>query len=140
MTLTFFNIPYEINISLQIGDDVYYCHNTGTTSMTGGFNTVDHENFPQTGIAYIGKCLGVNRGAWGSPANAIRVDVAEPDPVKQTALAADIIPRDFLMFSKDNKANMSSILGYYAETTFVNDSPEKAELFAVSTEFSESSK
>jgi len=136
MTLTFFNIPYEINISLQVGDDVYYCHNTSW----GGFDTVDHENFTQTGIAYIGKCLGVNRGAWGSPTNAIRVDVAEPDPVRQQQLATDIRQRDFLMFSKDNKANMSSILGYYAETTFVNDSPEKAELFAVSTEFSESSK
>jgi len=136
MTLTFFNIPYEINISLQVGDDVYYCHNTSW----GGFDTVDHENFTQTGIAYIGKCLGVNRGAWGSPTNAIRVDVAEPDPVRQAILATDIRQRDFLMFSKDNKANMSSILGYYAETTFVNDSPEKAELFAVSTEFSESSK
>ena len=44
------------------------------------------------------------------------------------------------MFSKDNKANLSSLLGYYAETKFVNNSTEEAELFSVGTEVFESSK
>jgi len=132
MTLVF-NFTYDINESLQVGDDVYYCHH----QSWGGFNTVDHENFTGTGIVHIGKCIKVGRLA-GS--GSISVDVAEPDPIKQMLLANDIGVNDFLMFSKDNKTNMSSILGYYAETTFKNDSPEKAELFAVSTEFSESSK
>jgi hypothetical protein len=46
----------------------------------------------------------------------------------------------FLMFSKNTEANRSSLLGYYAEVAFGNDSPDIAELFAVSTEVSESSK
>ena len=46
----------------------------------------------------------------------------------------------FIMFSKDNAVNMSSILGYYAEVEMTNDSNEKAKLFAVSTDISESSK
>jgi hypothetical protein len=44
------------------------------------------------------------------------------------------------MFSKDNKANLSSILGYYASVTFKNDSTDKAELFNVGTDVFESSK
>lgn len=46
----------------------------------------------------------------------------------------------FIMFTKDNKVNMSSLLGYYAAVEFKNSSPEKAELFNVGTSFFESSK
>ena len=46
----------------------------------------------------------------------------------------------FIMFSKDNKANMSSLLGYYASVEFRNNSTDKAELFNVGTVFTESSK
>lgn len=46
----------------------------------------------------------------------------------------------FIMFTKDNKVNMSSLLGYYASVEFRNSSNEKAELFSVGTSFFESSK
>ena len=44
------------------------------------------------------------------------------------------------MFSKDNKANLSNVLGYYAEVKFVNNSPDEAELFSVGSEIYGSSK
>jgi len=46
----------------------------------------------------------------------------------------------FIMFSKDNKVNLSSALGYYASITFRNDSTERAELFNVGVDVFESSK
>ncbi len=46
----------------------------------------------------------------------------------------------FIMFSKDNKVNLSSGLGYYASATLRNDSPDKAELFNVGAGIFESSK
>ena len=46
----------------------------------------------------------------------------------------------FIMFSKDNKVNMSSMLGYYASIEYRNDSLEKAELFKVGADVFESSK
>ena len=46
----------------------------------------------------------------------------------------------FIMFSKDNKVNLSSALGYYASVTFKNNSTEKAELFNVGADVFESSK
>ena len=47
---------------------------------------------------------------------------------------------DFIFFSKDNKANLSSILGYYALVEFVNDSKTEGELFSVGCDIFESSK
>jgi hypothetical protein len=46
----------------------------------------------------------------------------------------------YIMFSKDNKANMSSILGYYASVELRNSSQIKSELFNVGADFFESSK
>ena len=47
---------------------------------------------------------------------------------------------DYIMFGKSNVVNSSSLLGYYAEVKFVNNSHQKAELFSVGSEISESSK
>jgi len=46
----------------------------------------------------------------------------------------------FIMFSKDNRANTSSLVGYYAEVSLENHSKEKIELFAVNSEIAQSSK
>ena len=58
-------------------------------------------------------------------------------PVDLTTTCTD---GSFIMFSKDNKVNMSSMLGYYASIEYRNDSLEKAELFKVGAEVFESSK
>ena len=50
------------------------------------------------------------------------------------------IQGSFIMFSKDNKANMSDMLGYYASIELRNSSKTEAELFNVGTTFFESSK
>jgi len=47
---------------------------------------------------------------------------------------------DFLMFSKDNSVNESSLKGYYASITMKNDSTDRVELFAVNAVVHESSK
>tara|TARA_R110001583_G_scaffold51400_2_gene160530 strand:- start:620 stop:1249 length:630 start_codon:yes stop_codon:yes gene_type:complete len=46
----------------------------------------------------------------------------------------------FIMFKKDEKINSTGLKGYYTEVKFENNSTEKAELFAVSSEVSQSSK
>jgi len=55
-------------------------------------------------------------------------------------LSTNCTPGSYIMFSKDNKANMSSILGYYASVEYRNSSQIKSELFNVGTDFFESSK
>ena len=47
----------------------------------------------------------------------------------------------FILFSKNNKANLSSPLGYFASVKLVNDdTTAAAELFSIATEMFESSK
>jgi len=46
----------------------------------------------------------------------------------------------FILFTKDNKANLTSLVGYFAEVQFRNDSQDYAELFSVGSEVFESSK
>ena len=129
-----FTFNSNVNISLQVGDRVYYC----PTDNSGGFQTVNNTLLPSTGIVYLGDCTGIDRNV---DLTVIRVLVDPTLPVpQQTSLASGVGLGDFLMFSKNTQANRSSLLGYYAATTFRNNSPSKAELFAASTECSESSK
>ena len=48
--------------------------------------------------------------------------------------------QDYVMFAKNHAVNTSSLLGYYADVKFENNSTEKAELFSVNSEITESSK
>ena len=47
---------------------------------------------------------------------------------------------DYVLFAKNKMINTSSLLGYYAEAKFINNSNKKIELFSVSSEVIESSK
>jgi hypothetical protein len=135
MTMVFL-FPDLINESLQIGDTVYYCPSVGH----GSFNTVNNANLPNTGIVYIGQCTQII-----NPAMSFWEIHVLVDPTLTLMQQGDIVggynpSKDFIMFSKSTQANRSSLLGYYAEVTLGNDSPDIAKLFMVSTEASESSK
>ena len=142
MSTIAFTFDHDINESLYCttcpdlqtcgSDDVYYCPN----QSHGNFDTVDNDNLTSTGIVHIGKCTRVNRVT-----NTIVVQVNPTlSTLQQRAVFGGVGLGDFIMFSKSNQANLSSLLGYYAETTLLNNSPYEAELFAISTEVSESSK
>ena len=47
---------------------------------------------------------------------------------------------DFIVFTKNNVVNTSSLVGYYASIDFVNTSQSACELFSIGSEISESSK
>ena len=115
ITITF-NSP--LNTSLQVGDTAYYVPTVGQS----GFD-VNSSN-----IIEIGGITNLNQISNTISCSSILLPAAYPKP------------GDFILFTKDNKANLSSILGYYAEVTIKNNSKEKAELFAVSADYSESSK
>ena len=120
-TLTFGS---EINFSLQVGDAVYYSP-VSSVASEGSFNTVD--NYSDI----------VNFGVVSAllPPNSINVvyDETQVNPPSDN-------PGDYIMFAKNQSINTSSLLGYYADTTFKNNSTDKAELFSVNSEVTESSK
>ena len=118
VTITFSNAP--LNVSLQIGDTAYYVDTTANYGNSGF--TINASNVVEIGIV---TAIG---GTFNNPTITVANNLSTPSGNK------------FILFSKDNKANMSSILGYYAEVKFVNDSITEAELFSVGADMFESSK
>ena len=127
--------PNPINTSVQVGDTAYYLSNTTDYQGPSGIHT--HSNYDD--IIQIGEVVCVNQNYGGScvnkPDNSITCNWDPNPPVSPFPAVAD-----FIMFSKDNKANLSSLLGYYAEIQFVNNSSTKAELFSVGADVFISSK
>ena len=107
----------NINDSLSVGDVLYY---TSSSNLVGFNTTVD-----PTSIIKIGTCKTIGE-------NFIVVDHSSVVNMPSAG--------DFLFFSKDNSVNLSSIIGYYAEAKFVNDSIVQAELFSVNAGIEQSSK
>lgn len=112
--------------SLQIGDTAYY----SSATSSAGFNTNDN-----TGFTKIGLVKGISNATAlddGTETTTLTCEIDDATPVPTTS--------NFIFFSKDNKVNLTSLLGYFASTKFVNTSPTKAELFSVGCEIAESSK
>ena len=106
------------NTSIQVKDYAYYVDNVNT--VTGGFQVSDE----------IPKPIGIITSIGG---NFIVIETPLCDTNKPSS-------NDFIMFQKDRVVNNTSLLGYFAEVKLINNSTEKAELFALSSEISPSSK
>ena len=112
MPTTDLTFPNDINVSVQIGDIIYYT----PTTLTGIHDTADT-------IIELGFVTAIN-------GNTITVDY----------IAALPQPGDFIMFAKDRSVNMSSLLGYFAKFRIRNNSQDKAEMYSISVDVTESSK
>jgi len=114
-----------MNTSVQVGDIVYYSYNS---INIGGF---DHSKLTTT--KKLGEIVGGNTIGVPITGNLITVqydnEIVSPPPTNA-----------FISFAKDKKINTSSLVGYYADIKFANDSKEKIELFSVGSEIAESSK
>ena len=122
ITLTLQN---ELNISLSIGDTVWYT----SLSQAGGYDVSD-----KSSILKLGTVESVNR-------KTKTIQISRPhDPSDPNDVEPTIPPSHYLMFSKPNMFNTSSLKGYYAEIRLDNNSTGKVELFAVGSEITESSK
>ena len=116
--------PFPLNTSVQVGDTAYYA----PTAVVQTFNTAPNSNIIEIGII-------LTIIPWNGILSQIDVNWLPVPPLSPLPGIAD-----FIMFSKDTKANLSSALGYYAEVEMKNASPDKAELFAVGTGMFGSSK
>lgn len=125
---------HPLNESVQLGDILYYV-NPASEAMAG-----DHESsgtqtpIPNSNaIIEVGVITAINYVSGNG--NALGQIVADIE--NSTALPDS---NSFFFFGKDNRANMSSLLGYYAEVELTNNDTKKAELYSVGSEIFESSK
>jgi len=152
---------YPLNVSAQIGDFVYFTNSvmaTNSTTRPGTQFQINSGDINEVGeIVHI---LSTPTTATIIPATYDPITGFQITPASQSGVTSNNsivcsincnnVGGDcqahlpgigmLIMFSKDNAANMASILGYYAEVEMVNDSNEKAKLFAVSADVTESSK
>ena len=105
------------NDSLQIGDMAYFI----TPSVLGGFD--------QSTVIPI----------FIGPVMAFTLTTITIDDINPGAHGGIQIG-DFLMFGKDTSANVSGLVGYFAEVKIKNNSKEKAEMYSVASEITISSK
>jgi hypothetical protein len=112
ITITF---GQNINSSLSVGDSIYYV----SLATSGGFNVSSGD------IVKLGTVT-------SKTSTTVVVDTPDNVTVPTTS--------DFIFFSKDNAVNLSSLLGYYAEVKFTNNSTNAAELFSIGIDVVESSK
>ena len=106
----------NMNISAQVGDIAYYVESVETNGPNNEITNFTDE------VKVIGKIDSIG-------ASHVVVDSTVSPPSNA-----------FIMFQKDRLANNTSLLGYFAEVKLSNNSTEKAELFALSSEITQSSK
>ena len=134
INLTF---PHRLNVSVQVGDIAYFANtieNPLEPNIIWAAGTTPHWEANQGDIIIIGIIKTIQQ--WDGTQSVISCDMSVNN------LNVYGIPPNgaFIMFSKDNKVNLSSILGYYASIKLVNDSKGKAELFSVGADAFISSK
>jgi hypothetical protein len=115
-----------LNASCQVGDTAYYV--STNAQLDGGFTTNGANS-----IVEIGQIREI------TPFNGSAALVKCMTDLPNSGELADDATQ-FILFSKDNKANLSSVLGYYADVKMVNNSTTEAELFSVGVDYFESSK
>ena len=121
ITLDFDN---SINISLQAKPT--NVASSTSNADTGAWDIIYYVNSSDEIVA-LGECIAIN-----TTTKTISVDVAN-STVRPVA-------GDYVFFGKNTTAGTSGIIGYYAEVDMKNESTDKAELFAVSSEYFPSSK
>jgi hypothetical protein len=122
------NFSNELNESVQLGDVLYYV-NPASETMQGDHDSSGTQTpiLNSNAIIEVGVITAINYAT-----GVITADIAN-----STALPTS---SSFFLFAKDNRVNMASLLGYYAEVEMSNNSTIKAELFSVGSEAFESSK
>ena len=114
-----------LNASLQVDDMVYYSE---IITSSGGFETTSTP-----------KLLGRVEVITINEVNDT-VAVKVKDSITPSGGSAPFTGSPYFSFSKSGKANHNDLIGYYNEVKFVNNSNNKAKLFAVGTEAVENSK
>ena len=133
MALITIPFPFPLNVSIDIGDTAYVAIFGFNVSGQSGA----HVHSSQSDIKEIGEVVEI------SPLLINKSFIVVDDTQTNFSPNNVIASNDFIMFSKDNKVNLSNILGYYAKVKMINNlsgTGKSAELFSVGAEVTQSSK
>ena len=126
IVITLANIN-NLNASLQVGDMIYVV----PAPLTNLFNSSNENGFDINANKRVGILRRIEQNTFIPTNYTLSIDNTDYD--------AEVDEGDFIMFSKYNQSD-DDIKGYYMEVKLVNDSRQKAELFSLGSEVTESSK
>ena len=131
MIILNFNNIKNLNVSLQIGDAVY-AHGVDE-QLTGGLQQTNSDTGTNQFVGILRKIDNLGNNQYN-----LHVDndpTNHPFSIDNPYTGIYHTPKitDFIMFSKFSQGD-SGVLGYYAKAKFENNSTQKAELFAISSE------
>ena len=116
----------NLNASLQVGDMIY------ATPIAGNlFNSGNQSGVNINANNRLGFLRRIDRIQAAIGIYILHVDTISPTTTVSIG--------EFIMFSKHNQSN-DDVKGYYMEVKLVNDSRQKAELFSLGSEVTQSSK
>ena len=115
------NFSKKINDSVQAGDELYY------STISGGVASEAVKAGPLDLVT-------------NDPTSSTITTIGEKHVIVDSLVSGLNTGDTFFMFRKPVEENVSSLKGYYAESTFTNSSTIKQELFAVGSEITVSSK
>ena len=130
---------HALNASIQVGDRLYF--SIPRSSQIG----VNHPHYnTYTKPIYLGPITHIEyEDPNGSGESMVCVAKANANTIYNEVcqdLPPDCDCDVYYFFSKDNEANLTSLIGYYADVEVRNNSREKAELFQITADFAESSR
>ena len=142
MALYKISIQTELDVSLSPGDELYIVKEN---SMTNTFGVTTASNFNKFGtitrIGPIGEQGVVVNGVIQVTENSLNEGDIEFESGASTTFVEGITSSDFIFFRKNQVVNKSGLKGYYTSIDFRNNiENEAAELFAIGSEVSGSSK
>ena len=118
----------NLNTSLQVGDMIY----VAPAPLTNLFNSSNKSGGNINASNGVGFLRKIEQNPLIPTTYTLSIDNSAP-------YGATVNTDDFIMFSKHNQSD-DDIKGYYMEVKLVNDSRQKAELFSLGSEVTESSK
>ena len=139
MALITIPFPFPLNVSIDIGDTAYVAIFGFNVSGQSGA----HVHSSQSDIKEIGEVVEISPLLINNESFIVVDDVTSNVSGYPFHINNVIAAGDFIMFSKDNKVNLSNILGYYAKVKMINNlsgTGKSAELFSVGAEVTQSSK
>lgn len=116
------NFTQQINDSAQVGDILYFVHVDASNNAAA---PAPIEIGPITGI--------------GNNFVEVNGPGATPAGLTVAGIEAGTLPPLF-MFRKDGQANISTLVGYFAEVNLVQNATDRRELFGIGSEIFVSSK
>jgi len=128
IVITLANIT-NLNTSLQVGDMIYV---TSINTVNPLFNSSNQNGIAINASNRVGILRKIEQNPTVPTTYTLSIDSSAP-------YGATVNTGDFIMFSKYNQSD-DDIKGYYMEVKLVNDSRQKAELFSLGSEVTESSK